>query len=153
MDEFRVRLRAERRSSRARGAIMRRILVSIIGCVVIWLGLCSFGVGSGLAGNSDWSSCLNAPSRACILDEALIRALLIGPAASRELGDIAELQAVAGNLELARRIAQSIPPDQRARFTALAAVVRAQVTRGEAREAEQTLIQAHRLADAMQDRL
>jgi len=153
MDQFRVRLRAEHQSSRVRGAVMRRILVSIIGFVVIWLGLCSFGLAGGPTGDSDWATCLNAPSRSCILDEALIRALLVGPAASRELGEIAELQASAGNLELARRIAQSIPPDQRARFTALAAVVRAQVNRGEAREAEQTLIQAHRLADAMPDRL
>jgi tetratricopeptide (TPR) repeat protein len=132
---------------------MRRILVSIFGFIVVSFGPPSFGLAGGLAGSSDWPTCLNAPSRACILDEALIRALLVGPAASRELGEIAELQVAMGNLELARRIEQSIPSDQRARVIALAAIVRAQVGSGNAGEAEQTLIQAHRLAGAMQDRL
>ena len=128
---------------------MRRVLVSITWFVI----LCSSCLADGV-GDSDWASCLNAPNRACVLDEALWRALLVGPAAaSRELGEVAELQAAAGNLELARRIAQSIPPEQRARVIALAAIVRAQAGRGDAAGAEQTLIQAHRVADAMQDRL
>jgi hypothetical protein len=132
---------------------MRRVLVSIAEFVILWLGPFSFGLADGLAGSSDWPTCLNAPSRACILDEALMRALLVGPAASRELGEVAELQAVAGNLELAQRIAQSMPPEQRARVIALGAIVRAQLGSGDAGGAEQTLMQAHRVADAMQDRL
>src|SRR6266568_4085726 len=73
----------------------------------------------------DWPTCLNAPNRACLLDEAQMRALLVGPAASREVGEIAELQATAGNLELAQRIAKSIPPEQRTRVIALGSIIRA----------------------------
>jgi len=132
---------------------MRRALVSVSAAVVLWLGLWSCSLAGDLAGHSDWALCLKAPSRDCILDEALMRALLVGPAASQELGDIAGMQAAAGHLELAQRIAQSIPGEQRARVIALGAIVRAQLGRGEAGDAEQTLAQAHRVADAMQDRL
>jgi len=132
---------------------MRPTLIKIAGLIVLWLGLCSSSLAGDLAGQADWASCLDAPGRDCILDEALMRALLVGTAASQELGDIAGMQAAAGHLELAQRIARSIPGEQRARVIALAAIVRAYLGRGEVGDAEQTLTQAHRVADAIQDRL
>jgi hypothetical protein len=130
---------------------MRRTIEQGIAIVILALACCTNSVAQGA--EADWDKCLQAPTRACILDEALISALLVGPAASYQIGQVAEAQASAGNIETALRIAHSIPPGQKPRVTALRSIARAQASRGSVNEARQTFIEAHQLADALEDPL
>jgi tetratricopeptide (TPR) repeat protein len=130
---------------------MRRTIKGGIAGVILALACCSNSLAQG--GDADWDRCLQRPTRACILDEALMRALVVGPAASYQLDKVAEALASAGNIETALRIAHSIPSEQRSRVTALRSIARAQANLGSANEAEQTFTEAHQLADAFEDPL
>jgi tetratricopeptide (TPR) repeat protein len=132
---------------------MRPAFVGGVSLLVLALAFCPASLAQGPAGDADWDRCVKAPTRACILDEALLRALSIGPTASRQFGEIAEAQASAGNLQTALRIAHSIPSNQRPRVTALRSIARAQASVGLANEAKATFIEAHQLAAALVDQL
>ena len=80
---------------------MRPGIISGVSLLILALAACPATLAQCPAGNADWDRCVKAPTRACILDEALLRALSIGPAASRQLGEIAEAQASAGNIQTA----------------------------------------------------
>jgi hypothetical protein len=81
---------------------MRRTIEQGIAGVILALAYCSNSLAQGT--DADWDRYLQAPTRACVLDEALIRALLAGPGAPYQLDQIAEAQASAGNFETALRI-------------------------------------------------
>src|SRR5712691_2566194 len=85
--------------------VMRRA-ISGVAFVVLVLGCCP-SMAQGPAANTSWDTCLKAPTRACLLDEALVHALSAEPSPSRaiQLGNIAEAQAAAGNVQAAMRIA------------------------------------------------
>src|SRR5262245_35902628 len=72
--------------------IMRRAIISGLAFVVLALMCCPVSVAQGPTADTSWETCLAAPTRACILDEALIRAFSLGPAASgaTQLGNIAK---------------------------------------------------------------
>jgi tetratricopeptide (TPR) repeat protein len=131
----------------------RRFLQSVT--VVLALMCCPMSVAQGPIADTSWEICLKVPTRACILDEALIRALSIEPAISgaTQLANIAEAHATAGNVQAALRIAHSIPSDQLSRLTALRSIAGAQANLGLAKEAKETFIQAHQLAYALTDQL
>jgi tetratricopeptide (TPR) repeat protein len=116
----------------------------------------------------DWETCMAAPTRACVLDEALIaaRAEPFQEDAydlykiAEALGEIAKAQAASGNLQVALQIAHSIPfgkeilpGEERPRITALLAIADAQSRRGLVSDAKETLSQARRRACALRDRL
>jgi tetratricopeptide (TPR) repeat protein len=109
-----------------------------------------------------------APTRARVLDEALIAARSAEPfrddaydlyKIAEALGEIAKAQAASGNLQVALQIAHSIPFEQvlpaeeRPRITALLAIAGAQSRRGLASDAKETLSQARRLAYALREQL
>jgi hypothetical protein len=130
---------------------MRRTIRAGIAGVILALACCSNSLAHGA--DADWDRCLQRPTRACILDEALMRALAVGPGASYQLDKVAEALASAGNIETALRIVHSIPSDQRSRVTALRSIARAQASLGSANEARETFTEAHQLADAFEDPL
>jgi tetratricopeptide (TPR) repeat protein len=130
---------------------MRRTIEQGIAFVVLALAWCTNSVVQGA--EVDWDKCLQAPTRACILDEAMVRALMDGPVGSYQVGQVAEAQASAGNFETALRIAHSIPPGQKPRVTALRSIARAQASLGSVNKARQTFIEAHQLADAFESQL
>ena len=132
---------------------MRRILVGGFALPVLALASCPVSLAQGLAGSTPWDACVASPTRACILDEALLRTLALAPAAPAQLGEIAEALASAGNIETALRVAHSIAPDQKSRVTALRAIATAQASLGSTHEATETFIEAHRLAVSLPDRL
>jgi hypothetical protein len=116
------------------------------------------------AARIDWETCIVAPTRACVLDEALIAARSAEPfqGGAEQLGKIAEAQAASGNLQVALEIAHSIPfggegpilsGEERPRIAALVAIAGAQSRSGLASDARETLMQARRLAYALKDRL
>jgi tetratricopeptide (TPR) repeat protein len=118
----------------------------------------------------DWETCMAAPTRARVLDEALIAARSAEPfqddddaydlyKIAEALGEIAKAQAAAGNIQVALQIAHSIPFEQvlpaeeRPRITAFLAIAGAQSRRGLTSDARETLSQARRLAYALRDQL
>jgi hypothetical protein len=149
------------RFHRSEEEVMRRI-ISIVVVLVLALLFCSMSRAQEPAGNTTWDSCLKAPTRACILDEALVHALAIEPSEkafdgtfvrTTQLGKIAQAQAAAGNVQAALRIAQLIPSDQGSRVTALGLIAAAQARLGMASEAKETFTQARHLADTLADQL
>jgi tetratricopeptide (TPR) repeat protein len=129
---------------------MRRAVVSF---AFLAFAYCPMSVAQGLAGDPNWDTCLKAPTRACLLDEALIGALSVKPVISSQLSAIAEAQASAGNIQTALRIAHSIASDQRSRVTALASIARAQASLGLANDANETFVEARQLAVSLGDQL
>jgi tetratricopeptide (TPR) repeat protein len=108
------------------------------------------------AAGPSWDACLKAPTRACILDEALADALAVESSDARAslLGRVVQALATAGNLQSAFQAAQSIPPDRTMpRLTALQSIANAQIRLGLPRDARETLIQARRLADTLTGQL
>jgi tetratricopeptide (TPR) repeat protein len=136
---------------------MHRAFVSGVAFLILALGACPASLAQdGATVSVDWDTCAKSPTRACLLDEALLRALSVRPAASSQvgsIGEIAEMQASGGHIETALRIAHSIPPDQKARVTALDSIGRAQATLGLTNEAKDTFAQAHQLASSLADQL
>jgi tetratricopeptide (TPR) repeat protein len=140
---------------------MRHIISSVV-FLVLGLVFCSMSLAQESPGNTTWDSCLKAPTRACILDEALVHALAIEPfqksldgtfLRTTQLGKIARAQAAAGNVQTAFGIAQLIPSDQASRVTALRSIAAAQARLGMASEAKETFTQARQFADALADQL
>jgi tetratricopeptide (TPR) repeat protein len=140
---------------------MRHIISSVV-FLVVGLVFCSMSLAQEPPGNTTWDSCLKAPTRACILDEALVHALAIEPSKktldgtfvrSTQLAKIAEAQAAAGNVQPALRIAQLIPSGQASRVTAWRSIAGAQARLGMASEAKETFTQARQFADALADQL
>jgi tetratricopeptide (TPR) repeat protein len=129
--------------------------ISSVTLIVLTLVWCSIGEAQGPPSSPSWERCHNAPMRACLLDEALTRALSVGPSVSRAylLGTIAEAQAAAGDVQKALQIAESIPRDQAPRVTALRAVAGAQARLGLTSEARETFSQARQLADLLEDQV
>jgi tetratricopeptide (TPR) repeat protein len=137
--------------------VMRRAFGCVL-CTVLAFSDCPAGMAQEPAANPGWETCLQAPTRACILDEALVHALAIEPSGNRtaQLGTIAmiaEAQAAAGNVEAALHIAQSIPSDRTLRITPLRAIASAQARLGVAGDAKETFIQARQLADSLPTQL
>ena len=95
---------------------MRREVSGII-LIVLALLFCPTGMAQGPLPDASWDACRKAPTRACILDEAILLALSVEPSLRRptQLGKLAELEAAIGNVPAALGIAQSIPPDHRRR--------------------------------------
>src|SRR5215467_5657792 len=119
-------------------AVMHRAIGSVT-LAVLTLMWCSIGMAQGPAGSPSWDTCNRAPTRACLLDEALMLALSAAPSTIRALllGGIAEAQATAGNLQKVLQIAEAIPSDQASRVSAFRALASAQARVGlmtEARE-------------------
>ncbi len=140
---------------------MRRAFGFVL-CTVLAFSACPASMAQEPAANPGWETCLQAPTRACILDEALVHALAIEPSEkdldgtfvrTTQLVKIAETQAAAGNVQTALRIAQLIPSDQASRVTALRSIAAAQAGRGMASEAKETFTQARQFADALADQL
>jgi tetratricopeptide (TPR) repeat protein len=133
---------------------MRRA-ISSVAFVVLTLVWCPISIAQGPASSTGWDTCHKAPTLACLLDEALMLALLVKPATrgATELGNIAEAWAAAGNIQMAMRVAQSIPSDQRSRVSALRSIASAQAHLGLTAEARDTFSQARQLADSLEDRL
>jgi tetratricopeptide (TPR) repeat protein len=147
--------------------MMRRAFGGVV-CAVLAFIACPAGMAQEAASQApaaevpaskpahvDWETCVTAPARACVLDEALIDALSAEPSqgSAIRLGKIAEAQAAAGNLQAALQIAHSIPSGERPRIAALVAIAGAQTRRGLAGDARETLTQACRLAYALKDQL
>ena len=85
---------------------------------------------------AQWDTCMKAPVRACILDEALALALAVeGRWRADALGRIAEAWAKAGDIDQALRVATLIPGSSRT--FALVAVAGAQAKAGRFEEALQ----------------
>jgi hypothetical protein len=133
---------------------MRRIISGIV-VAVVGLLFRSMSVAQEPPPSMSWDACLKAPTRACILDEALVHALAIEPSQktldgtfvrSTQLAKIAEAQAAAGNVQAALRIAQS-------RVIAWRSIAGAQARLGMESEAKETFTQTHQLADALADQL
>jgi tetratricopeptide (TPR) repeat protein len=140
---------------------MRHIIRSVV-LLVLGLLFCSMSMAREPAPNTSWDACLKAPTRACILDEALVHALAIEPSEkdldgtflrTTQLGKVAEAQAAADNVQAALRITQLIPSGQASRVTALRSIAGAQARLGMASEAKETFTQARRFADALADQL
>src|SRR5712671_5048822 len=133
---------------------MRREVSGII-LIVLALLFCPTGMAQGPLPDASWDACRKAPTRACILDEAILLALSVEPSLRRptQLGKLAELQAAIGNVPAALGIAQSIPPDQPSRVTALSSIGGAQARLGQTNEAKETFDQAHQIALALKDQL
>jgi hypothetical protein len=141
---------------------MRHIIISSVVFLVVGLVFCSMTLAQEPTPNTSWDACLKAPTRACILDEALVHALAIEPSEkdlngmfvrTTQLGKIAQAQAAAGNVQTALRIAQLIPSDQVSRVTALRSIATTQARLGMASEAKETFTQARQFADALADQL
>src|ERR1700719_4870410 len=106
----RSQLRKDEVPAESKEDVMRRIISSVV-FLVLGLVFCSMSRAQGPAPNTSWETCLKAPTRGCILDEALVHTLAVEPYENRAagLGTIAEAQAAAGNVGVALRIAQLIP--------------------------------------------
>src|SRR5215470_151294 len=130
--------------------VMHRAIGSVT-LAVLTLMWCSIGMAQGAA--SSPSSCHSAPTRACLLDEALMLALSAAPSTNRAflLGSIAEAQATAGNLQKVLQIAEAIPSDQASRVSAFRALASAQARVGLMTEARETFSQARQLAGSLDD--
>jgi tetratricopeptide (TPR) repeat protein len=146
---------------------VRRVFGGAVGAVLAFVA-CPAGMAQEAAGQApaakapaakaarvDWETCVAAPTRVCVLEEALIAALSAGPSqgGALQLGKIVEAQAASGNLQVALEIAQSIPSGEQPRITALAAIAGAQSRHGLASDAGETLTQARRLAYALKNQL
>jgi tetratricopeptide (TPR) repeat protein len=105
--------------------------------------------------NPRLDACVAAPTRACVLDEALIRVRAIEPAEARagQLAKIADAYADAGNIQAALQVVQSMPADPAERLDALHAIAGAQARAGRASEAKETFIAARELAESIVDQL
>jgi tetratricopeptide (TPR) repeat protein len=134
------------------------------GCVlsvVLAFSFCPASMAQDAAANAGWDACRQAPTRNCILEEALtaMRSVKSSPQSALQLGKVAEAQAAAGNIQGALEIARSIPyyeaPDQEQspRVAALLAIADAQARRGREDEAKETLIEARRVANSLKDQL
>jgi tetratricopeptide (TPR) repeat protein len=134
---------------------MRLTMISSVAFVALTLLQSPMSVAQAPATSTRPDACHKVPTRACLLDEALTLALSVAPSASRSslLGTIAEAQAVAGNVQAALQIAQSIPSDQIPHVTALRAIASAQARLGLTTEARETFSQARQLADALENQL
>jgi hypothetical protein len=133
---------------------MRRAFGCVL-CAVLAFIACPASMAQGPAANPSWETCLQAPTRACILDQALIDALSIALSADRAstLATVAEAQAAAGDFQAAFHTAQSIPYDQAPHVSALKSIAVAQVRLGMLDAARATLIEARQLANALVDQL
>jgi tetratricopeptide (TPR) repeat protein len=133
---------------------MRRA-ISSVAFVVLTLVQCPISMAQEPATGTSWDACHKVPTRACLLDEALTRALSAEPSEPRStlLGNIAETQAAAGNIQTALRIAPLIPSDQASRANALRSIASAQAHLGLTAEARETFSQARQVADALEDQL
>jgi tetratricopeptide (TPR) repeat protein len=131
------------------------LTISSVIVVVLTLMWCSIGVAQAPATSPSWETCQQAPTRTCLLDEALTRALSISPSTPRgfRLGSIAQAQAAAGNIEKALQILESIPPDHASRLGVLRAVASAQARLGPTTVARETFSNARQLADSLDDQL
>jgi tetratricopeptide (TPR) repeat protein len=133
---------------------MRRA-ISSLAFVVATLVWSPISIAQEPAASTSRDACHKAPTRACLLDEALTRALSVGPSApwATLLGNIAETQAAAGDVQTALRVVQLIPSGQTSRVTALRSIASAQARLGSTTEAKETFIQARQLADDLTDQL
>jgi hypothetical protein len=98
--------------------------------------------------NASRDDCVEAPTRACLLDEALIAALSTEPSddSATQLQKIAEAQtARKRHGRLSDRAFDPARPQARA--NAMVAIAGAQVRRGVADDAKETLVQGRRLTD------
>jgi hypothetical protein len=133
---------------------MRRALSCVLCAIFVFIA-CPAGKAQGTAANPGWETCLQAPTRTCILDQARIDALSVEPSVVRAgtLVTIAEAQAAVGDLQAAWQTAQSIPPDQAPHVTALRSIAAEQVQLGMTTEVRETVRRAHQLANALTDQL
>jgi tetratricopeptide (TPR) repeat protein len=100
-----------------------------------------------------WDTCLKAPVRACVLDEALALALPIDAKQQRAnlLGSITEAWAKGGDVDQALRVAKLIPEGPP--IFVLHAIAEAQAKAGRRKDAGETIEQALELAYSLKDRL
>jgi hypothetical protein len=102
-----------------------------------------------------WDTCARAPTRACVLSEALIHARSVDAADVREgqFERIVDLHAAAGNIRAAMEIAQGIPPGRVSRVKALLSIGSAQSRLDMASESKETFTNARQLADSLADQM
>jgi tetratricopeptide (TPR) repeat protein len=133
---------------------MRRA-ISSIAFVVATLVWCPISIAQEPTTSTSRDACQKAPTRACLLYEALTRALSVEPSApwTTLLGNVAETQAAAGDLQTALRVVQLIPSGQMSRVTALRSIASAQARLGSTTEAKETFIEARQFADDLADQL
>jgi hypothetical protein len=102
----------------------------------------SHGVADAQAAATTWDTCLKAPARACVLDEALDLALSINAKGQRAhlLGNITRAWAKGGDLYQASRVAILIPDGPS--MSVLLAIAEAQVKAGRRKDAGETIARA-----------
>jgi tetratricopeptide (TPR) repeat protein len=137
----------------------RIALASLLVCL-------SHGVADAQDVGTPWETCLKAPVRACVLDEALALALPIGLPRDRArlLGSIMEAWAKGGDLDQALRVAKldgdvnqalrvvKLVPDGPP-ITALLAIAEAQEKAGRRKDAGETIERALQLAYSLKELL
>jgi hypothetical protein len=113
-------------------AISRFAVASLLMCL-------SHGVADAQDVGTPWDTCLKAPVRACILDEALALALSINGKGQRArlLRDITEAWAKGGDLYQASRVALLIPDGPP--MSVLLAIAEAQAKAGRRKDAGETI--------------
>ena len=146
---------------------MGRTIVGGVAFAVLACLSCAPAVAESADGSPGWEACLKAPTRACVLDEALFavqsfiapdRQPPLEPAEVRAhraapLATIAEAYANAGNVQAALRVAGSIPSDHPALVSALRVIAGAEAKLGLENQAKQTFVTVHLLADSLADPL
>jgi hypothetical protein len=127
-------------------AIGRFAVASLLMCL-------SHGVADAQDVGTPWDTCLKAPVRACVLDEALALALSIDAKGQRArlLGDITEAWAKGGDLYQALRAALLIPDGPP--MSVLLAIAEAQAKAGRRKDAGETIARALERAYSSKDRL
>jgi hypothetical protein len=129
------------------------------------------GCFAAVAQNSDtasnWKACATAPTRACVLDQALALVLSYrtvtdqppaepttpGALIAVQLKSIAESYANAGDIEAALRVAASISEDHRSLVSALCVIASSQVKLGRPSDAKETLVRVRLVAAQIKDPL
>jgi tetratricopeptide (TPR) repeat protein len=127
-------------------AISRFAVASLLMCL-------SHGVADAQDVGTPWDTCLKAPVRACILDEALALALSINGKGQRArlLRDITEAWAKGGDLYQASRVALLIPDGPP--MSVLLAIAEAQAKAGRRKDAGETIERVLDRAYPLKDRL
>jgi tetratricopeptide (TPR) repeat protein len=110
---------------------------------------------AGTPAGASWDTCLRAPVRACILDEALMLALPVDGNVRRAalLESVAEAWAKAGDVDQAMRVVKLIPDGHVLSVWILRAIAEAQAKAGRRKDAGETIEQALQRAYSLKDRL
>ena len=103
-----------------------------------------------LPSSSNWDACIAAPTRSCVLREALVTASASATPSSYQLGRIAEAYVRAGDIDTAFRIIPLIHGDGPARASVLRSVASAEAKNGRIDKARDIFAQALLLADTIE---